>query len=118
MVKNSKPLVVVPEPPGHLSERSRRLWLEVVPTRVRSAARLAQFQTALEALDRADQTSARIGGDLTITTPRSGCEHLNPLLKVEKENRQLFIKIMAQLGLHRDPINPFPYGSSNFGDED
>lgn len=64
-----KKSAVIPEAPGHLSERSRGLWLELVGTRVKSAARLAQFQTGLEALDRADEARLKIGNELTLTTP-------------------------------------------------
>ena len=34
-----------------------------------------------------------------MTTERSGVAHAHPLLKVERENRQLFLKIWAKLGL-------------------
>ncbi len=105
--KSSTPrLGLVLEPPEHLSPWSQNFWRQVAGTRVISVGRYALLQTGLEARDRAEQASAKIGGDLMLTTPRSGCEHLHPLLKVERENRQLFVKILGQLGLDHDPFNP------------
>lgn len=91
-------------PPAHLSPRSQGLWRELVPSRAKSAGRVALVQTALEALDRADAARAvlEVEGMVT-TTKRSGVAHLHPLLKVERESRQLFARIWhGQLYFHFD----------------
>ena len=60
-----------PEPPDHLSERSRLLWTHVVGDRVKSPERIALFQTALEALDRADEAKQVLDDEgLTFTRRR------------------------------------------------
>lgn len=92
-----------PGPPEHLSERSKALWMELMPTRNWGTGRLVTFLNALECLDLADAArEARTKEGLTITTQRSGVTHANPLLKVERENRALFIKTWAMLGLNSD----------------
>ncbi len=98
--------VMALEPPEHLSPWSKNFWQQVAGIRIKSPGRYALLQCALEARDRAEQAGDKIGNDLMLTTPRSGCEHVHPLLKIEKENRQLFVKIMGQLGLDRDPFSP------------
>ena len=90
-------------PPPHLSARAKQLWAALVPHQSRSPARLALLQTALEALDRANQARLLITRQgLTTVTKTTGAVHLNPLLKVERENRQLFTKIRCELSLEWD----------------
>ena len=89
-----------PGPPGHLSEKSKALWHEFVGIRVTSPGRILSFQQALESLDLAEEArETRQREGLTVTTERSGVSHAHPLLKVERENRQLFLKVWAKLGL-------------------
>lgn len=98
MTKQAK--IEVPEAPAHLSERSKELWLKIVPKRALSPGRLALLQTALESLDRAEQARLevdRVG--LTTTTKTTGAVHVHPLVKVERENRQLFARLWGELGL-------------------
>ncbi len=86
--------------PFHLSERAKALWVSLVPRRAKSPERLALIQTALEALDRADAARVAIEKDgLTTTTTTTGAIHLHPLLRVERESRQLFAQIWKSLGL-------------------
>lgn len=101
-------------PPEHLSARSQALWAAVVPSRARSAERLALLGVALEALDRADQARDAVAADgMVKVTPRSGMARLHPLLKVERESRQLFARIWSLLNLQwnqqvdgRMPMDP------------
>ena len=94
-----------PTPPEHLSERSKSLWKELVGNRINSSGRITMFQEALEALDLADLArEARIKEGLITVTKRSGVSHINPLLKIERENRQLFAKIWTSLNLYWDKI--------------
>jgi len=87
-------------PPAHLSERARALWASVVPRRASSPERLALIQIALESLDRANSVAEVIARDgMTTTTKTTGAVHINPLLKLEYDNRQLFSKIWLELSL-------------------
>ncbi len=87
-------------PPEHLSDRSKALWLAVVPSRAMSAGRLAMIQVALEALDRADEARLAVRRDgLTTKTATTGDVHVNPLVKIERECRAQFAKIWESLGL-------------------
>ncbi len=96
--------VASPEPAPHLSARSTALWRELVPSRARSAGRLVLLQSALEALDRADQAREVLDREgLTTTTKRSGVVHLHPLVRVEKDSRAQFRAAWSRLGLEWDP---------------
>ena len=89
-----------PKPPAHLSERSQRLWREIVPRRVYSAERQTLLQTGLEALDRLDQVREALGSDeLVKVTERTGAVHANPLLRAEKDARAQFLAIWTALEL-------------------
>ena len=89
-----------PKPPGHLSERSQRLWREIVPRRVLSPEKLTLLQTALEALDRLDQVREALGkDDLVKVTERTGALHANPLLRAEKDARSQFLGTWTALEL-------------------
>lgn len=94
--------------PNHLSPRAKTLWGELVPRRARSPERLALLQTALEALDRADQAKEQLDREgLTWTTKSSGAVHVHPLLKVEKDARGAFAQIWNRLGLFFDGASGF-----------
>ena len=96
---------IVPAPPAHLSERSKQLWIQLVGE-TKTPGRQALLQTALESLDRADECRNIINVEgLTVTSVKTGLSHSHPLLKVEKESRQLFTKIMNDLKLLFE--NPF-----------
>lgn len=91
-------------PPEHLSERSQALWRSVVPSRGKSPGRLALLAEGLAALDRAEQARAEIASTgLTTKTERSGVIHVSPLVKIERESRQQFRQVWADLSLQFDP---------------
>ena len=102
MAKQSKS-ELTPEPsppPEHLSDRSKRIWGDVVPRRCRSPERIVLLQAALEALDRAEEARVAIQtAGMTTTTKRSGAVHVHPLVRVERESRQQFAAIWDRLGL-------------------
>ena len=71
--------------------------------RCRSPERLALLEQALTALDRADQAREQLAkGGVTSTTEKTGTLHVHPLVRIERENRQLFARIWGQLGLAWD----------------
>jgi len=90
------------EPPAHLSERSKALWRAVVPSLAASPQRQAAVQVALEALDRADAARRQIEAEGMVVSGGK-MPHIHPLLKVEKDARQLFARLWAQLGMAADP---------------
>jgi phage terminase small subunit len=91
------------EAPSHLSEKSKTLWNEIVPKRGSGASRLALITIALESLDRADEARKLIAEEgLTSITKKTGAIHVNPLLKIERESKNLFVKIFNDLGLRFD----------------
>ena len=101
--------------PLGLSEKSSALWKEIAGKRASSPSRLSLLECALRALDRSDQAAELIEKEgLTLVTPRSGATHLNPLTKLEIENRSLFFKIMASLGLRFDPVKPTKFEDYKF----
>lgn len=86
------------EPPARLSERAQRLWCELVPARARSPERLALLETALRTLDRAEAAAAVVEKQgMVVKTKRTGALHVHPLLKVEKDQRQLFLRCWQEL---------------------
>ncbi len=87
-------------PPAHLSERSRKLWRQLVPLRIDTPGRLALLQTALECLDRCDEARGALAREgLVTTTKATGAVHLHPLARVEKESRQQFLSAWTALHL-------------------
>ncbi len=86
--------------PTTLSDRSLRIWRDLIPRRAKSPERRTMIQVALECLDRADQAREKIDADgLVFKTESTGTVHVHPLLKTEKDSRALFAKIWGQLGL-------------------
>ena len=88
------------EPPAGLSDASAELWRAIVPSRARTAGRLAMLEAALKARDRADAAGVAIDREgMTVTSPGSGVTHISPLMKVELENRRQFLSAMKSLSL-------------------
>lgn len=99
----AKPERQIPEPPAGLSEKAKALWNDVVPRRCRSPERLALLAVALQSLDRADAAATVIGCEGMLTkTETTGVVHVHPLLKIERDARQLFARIWGSLALEWD----------------
>jgi phage terminase small subunit len=93
--------------PNDLSRNSKKIFSKVVPSRAKSPERVEMVHQALLAKDRTEQCAEAIKKEgLQIVTERSGVSHAHPLLKTEKDNRQLFLKIWAKLGFDSDPWDP------------
>jgi P27 family predicted phage terminase small subunit len=91
-------------PPSHLSPRAKSLWRSIVPSRAKSASRLALLQCALESLDRADSAREVVAREGMLSKTKStGALHVNPLVKVERESRQQFARIWGEMHLGFDP---------------
>jgi hypothetical protein len=90
-------------PPEHLSDRSKELWVRLVPGRAHGPARLTLLQAALEALDLADAARAeRLKQAMSTATKTTGAAHLNPLVKLEIEARRQFMAAWEKLRLTWD----------------
>ena len=93
----------VPAPPSDLEQRYQELWNSYAH-RMKYPGKLVPFAQCLYALQRADQARKAIDEQgLTTTSKRGGMHHLNPLLRVELQNRQLSVKLWTQLGLNNAP---------------
>jgi P27 family predicted phage terminase small subunit len=91
-----------PEPPDYLSEAARELWRKVVTSEM-SDGKLALLQIALEAFDRAGEASALLRTEgLTMQTATSGAVHVHPAVKIERDNRALFVRVWTVLGFAKD----------------
>lgn len=103
MPKTIAPNKTIPAAPDGLSCRALSLWQAVVPSRAASAGRLAVIEEALRALDRADEARRLVADEGMVSkTESTGALHVHPLLKVERENRQLFARLWEQLGFYLD----------------
>ncbi len=90
-------------PPEYLSKGSKQLWRKLVPRRARSPERLELLRLALERRDRALQAREILAREgLTSKTKTTGALHVHPLVKVEREAWQQFVKIWVALHLNTD----------------
>ncbi len=91
------------EPPDYLSHESKDLWREVVPRHDRGPGWLVILTQALITWDRCEEARKELEVQgLTTVTEATGAVHLNPLVKVERECRQQFIRLWSELGLSWD----------------
>lgn len=91
---------IIPDPPEHLSERSKELWCNLAPNEAKSVERRTLFQAGLEALDRADEARRIIQAEGMISkTATTGAVHVHPAVKVEREARAQFVRIWDLLNL-------------------
>jgi hypothetical protein len=100
-----------PEPPTGLSEKSQGLWCAVV-AHATNVGRQALLTEALRSLDRADECRLKVNAEgLTLTTPRSGVAHINPLLAAEERFRRQFAAAWMALGFeyHNGTSSPFDF---------
>src|SRR4051794_29484663 len=89
-----------PEPPEHLSERSRALWCELVRHRCNSVERQLLLECALTDLDRADALRMQIAREgAMVTSARSKLPRAHPALKIEAEMRRRFLAAWRALDL-------------------
>jgi hypothetical protein len=91
-----------PEPPPHLSERSKTLWQEYAGPILKSPGQFALLEIALCALDRAMLAKKIISreGLLTVSNEKGKMAHMNPCLTILKEAEASALKTFKTLGLH------------------
>ena len=114
-LKAGEPKLPIPEPPGHLSERARELFSQVVPERIVTPRKVALLVVALESLDRAEAARLQVERDgMLLSVDRGKMPHAHPLLKVEKDSRALFARVWGELGLNwpEQTSDRHPYGLS------
>jgi P27 family predicted phage terminase small subunit len=100
MAKKGNKSWPVPEPPAHLSDKSKQLWNSILAQKHFTDNNLAMFQAALEAHDRAAEARKEIKDRGMLLTSANGSIHANPCLKVEQDSLTLFVKIFEKLYLH------------------
>ena len=96
---------MIPRAPSHLSAAAKRLWRDILADYALEAHHLATLQKALEAHDRCE--SARMGlqrDGLTVEGRYGPRPH--PLVSVERDSRDAFLRGLRQL--HLDLEGPPP----------
>ena len=110
MKKSPKKHDTFPDPPEHLSEKSKDLYNFYVGLTIRAPAQIALMVKGLEVLDQADE-AARIIRDegLSQKSERSGLTRQHPLLNTQKEAMATFLKIWKALRMEVNRV-PDPNG--------
>jgi phage terminase small subunit len=88
-----------PDPPAHLSDSAKRLWVELGPASADTLGRRALFQAGLEALDRCEAARLLIGSTGMTEAIGGRIAHAHPAVKIESESRKQFMDIWRTLGL-------------------
>ena len=101
MATKRKPEIQWPDPPEHLSEWSKERWRRYVGTKVKSPGGIDLLRVALESFDTAEQCRVQIEGD-GLLVGDGKMSHSHPLLRVQRENRQMFAKLWKELCLHHN----------------
>jgi phage terminase small subunit len=89
-----------PEPPEHLTERSKELWRESQAERQWSTGKLTLLAQALESLDRADMAAEIVRREGIVITGGK-MPHAHPATKIEKDARSQFAMIWKELDCGR-----------------
>ena len=94
------PKLKPPPPPDGLSEGSAKLWRTTVSEFVFGSTELALLESALRALDRAEEARSIVeeAGPVWVTE-RTGAIHAHPCVRIEAEARREFRLCWRQLGL-------------------
>lgn len=86
---------------NHLSDRAREIF-DYHVNEDTPAGRASEIITILEAMDRLNQIREQLDKEgLFVESKRSGLTHVNPLIKVEHEQRKWLMKEWRRLALHR-----------------
>lgn len=92
--------------PAHLSPASRALFRTIVREYVLEDWHVRLLTEALGSLDRAEQARRQLDIDGLTTTTRLGELKAHPLILVERDARNTFARLMKQLGLDVEPLQP------------
>jgi P27 family predicted phage terminase small subunit len=90
----------LPEPPRHLSARSRDLWRRIISTYVFGDHDVELLRVGLEALDRCDEARTIIkkdGGPVVHNRWNMPVKH--PAVAIEETARIQFVRVMRELAL-------------------
>lgn len=92
----------IPEPPSDLGFSGSEVWNDLLANRKVGATHLSVIHNCCRIVDRLDDLSSEVGGELTVINDK-GDEVANPLLT---EHRQQFLALRAilkDLGIDRLP---------------
>ncbi|HPC83670.1 MAG TPA: P27 family phage terminase small subunit [Thermoanaerobaculaceae bacterium] len=92
-------LTKCPPPPRHLRPATRRWWRAIVSTYELEEHHLRVLEAACSSWDRAEQAREAVDATGVIIEDRWGQLKANPATVVERDQRALFGRLLAQLGL-------------------
>ncbi len=92
-----------PNPPDHLSTRSRRFWRSVVGQYELQPHELELLRRACEASDQADRAHEILAAEGLTFMDRYGQAKAHPAAGLEIQNRAAEAKLLAQLGFKEAP---------------
>lgn len=98
----------IPAPPQHLSERSARLWSEVVAAYEFAPQQFELLQRACEAADRADEARDLLSEQGLTVTDRYGQVKPHPAAAIERDSRIAEARLFRELALEPGPVEADP----------
>ena len=93
----------LPRAPRGLSERSKRIWKDVLEEWALDKSLLVLLRVALEALDRREEARKVIKKDGIVVVSPSGMQRAHPALKIERESTSAFLSKRRAIGFNLDP---------------
>ena len=99
----------IPIAPEHLSGESKTFWQETVEAFNLDAHHLKELEAACTSLDRIAEARAEVEKAGAYFTDRFGQPKEHPGMKVERDNKILFARLIRELGLDLEqPETPRP----------
>jgi len=92
-----------PSPPDHLSKAAKAWWHDVLDSHFLEPHHIKLLQAACESWDATQAARQAVAEHGIVTEGRYGQLVSNPACIVEKENRALFARLLAQLDLDSEP---------------
>jgi phage terminase small subunit len=89
--------------PSHLSQSSRRWWLDVVNTWELDPHHLHLLSAAASALDRAEEARQTLAKEGSYFVNRHGESKPHPAIACERDSRVLFARLLRELDLDAVP---------------
>ena len=97
-----------PEPPGHLSARSIRLWRSVAERYEFEDEELTTLSLALDALDTADTARRRLEKDGQLIADRFEQLKPHPSVQIQRDAMATWARLIGLLGIPADVADDRP----------
>jgi phage terminase small subunit len=91
------------EPPAHLSDRSRRLWQEIIAGGLIDAPCIPILISLCESFDRREQARAEIAASGAVVKDRWGVPKVSPWCAIERDATLIFQRSFRLLGFDQAP---------------